>query len=233
MEADESLEWFEKEKYYIAKGNVILKKDGVTLKANIVKAIYAFENGKNILQEITAKDKVVLTKLDTKATGQYMKYNFKKKVAKILGTFQTFSSPSGYLESRKLIMFDNLKNIAEAKGNVKLILSNKTIIYADKLKANFEPNDKSLKKAIASGNVIIENTFKKRKSKADLGIYNSDDKIIKLSGNVIITNKDSSISGSKGVTNLKTGISNIIGDPKNKRRVKGTFAPIKKQNLGD
>ena len=31
VEADESLEWFEKEKYYLAKGNVILKKDGVTL----------------------------------------------------------------------------------------------------------------------------------------------------------------------------------------------------------
>ena len=26
VEADESLEWFEKEKYYLAKGNVILKK---------------------------------------------------------------------------------------------------------------------------------------------------------------------------------------------------------------
>ena len=40
VEADISLEWFEKEKYYLAKGNVILKKDGLTLKANIVKAIY-------------------------------------------------------------------------------------------------------------------------------------------------------------------------------------------------
>ena len=36
VEADESLEWFEKEKYYLAKGNVTLKKDGVTLKANII-----------------------------------------------------------------------------------------------------------------------------------------------------------------------------------------------------
>ena len=40
VEADESLEWFEKEKYYLAKGNVTLKKDGVTLKANIVRADY-------------------------------------------------------------------------------------------------------------------------------------------------------------------------------------------------
>ena len=52
VEADESLEWFEKEKYYLAKGNVILKKDDVTLKANIIKADYVFENDENILNNI-------------------------------------------------------------------------------------------------------------------------------------------------------------------------------------
>ena len=212
----------------MAKGNVILKKDGIILKANFVKANYEYRNGENILQKIIAKDKVELTKKNIRATGQYMKYNFNNKIAKISGPFQTILSPSGYLESRKSIIFDDLKNKAEANGNVKIVLSNKTIIYADNLKANFKQNDKSLKKAIASGNVIIENPIKKRKSKADLGVYNSENNIIELSGNVIIINQDSSISGSKGVTNLKTGISKIIGDPKNKKRVKGTFAPIKK-----
>ena len=233
VEADESIEWFEKEKYYLAKGNVILKKDGVTLKADNVKADYVFENGENILQKITAKEKVILTNKNTKATGRNMIYNFKKKVAKISGPFQTFSSPSGYLESNKIIIFDDLKNKAEATGNVKIVLSNKTIIYADTVTADFEPKDKSLNKAIASGNVIIENTSKKRKSKANIGVYNSKNHLIELSGDVIVINQDSVISGSKGVTNLKTGISNIIGDPKNKKRVKGTFAPIKKRNTGD
>ena len=233
VEADESLEWFEKEKYYLAKGNVILKKDGVTLKANIIKADYVFENGENILKKIIAKEEVILTKENTKATGQYMTYDLKDKIAKISGSFQTFSSPSGYVESKKLITFDNIKNKAEAEGDVKIILSNKTIIYADNVKADFRANNKSLKKAIAKGNVIIENKSKGRKSKADLGVYNSDNEIVQLSGNVEIINQKSKITGSKGITNLKTGISNIIGDPKIKKRVKGTFAPIKKQNKGD
>ena len=38
VEADESLEWFEKEKYYLAKGNVLLTKDGLRLNANKLKA---------------------------------------------------------------------------------------------------------------------------------------------------------------------------------------------------
>ena len=72
VEADISLEWFEKEKYYLAKGNVLLKKDGLTLKANIVRADYAIENGENILKKITAREKVVLTKDKAEANGQFM-----------------------------------------------------------------------------------------------------------------------------------------------------------------
>ena len=233
VEADISLEWFEKEKYYLAKGNVLLKKDGLTLKANIVRADYAVENGENVLKKITAEEKVVLTKDKSEANGQFMTYDVAKKIAILSGPFQTFSSPAGYVESKKNIIFDDLKNKAEANGNVKIILSNKSVIYADNVKADFTSKDKSLKKAVAKGNVIIENKEKGRKSKANVGIYNSSDEIVRLSGNVTIINQSSIISGSKGITNLKTGISNIIGDPKKKKRVKGIFSPIKKQKKGD
>ena len=54
-----------------------------------------------------------------------------------------------------------------------------------------------------------------------------------LAGNVVIINQKSKLLGSKGMTNLKTGVSNIVGDRKNKKRVRGTFSPIKKQNKGD
>ena len=232
VEADMSLEWFEKEKYYLAKGNVILKKDGLTLKANIVRANYDIENGENVLKNLIAKENVIVTKDNTRATGQFMTYDVEKKIAIISGSFQTFSSPTGYVESKKIIMFDDLKNKAEANGNVKIILSNKSVIYADNVKADFSAKDKSLEKAVAKGNVLIENKDKGKKSKADVGIYNSSDKIIRLSGNVTIINQNSKISGSKGITNLKTGISNIIGDTKKKKRVKGIFSPVKKLKKG-
>ena len=191
VEADISIEWFEKEKYYLAKGNVVLKKDGLTLKANSVRANYAIENGDNILKNITAREKVIVTKGKSRATGQFMKYDVKKKIAIISGSFQTFSSPTGYVEAKKTIMFDDLKNKAEAIGNVKIILSNKSIIFADNVKADFTAGDKSLDKAIAKGNVIIESKAKGKKSKADLAIYNTSDEIIRLSGNVTIINQNS------------------------------------------
>tara|TARA_B100000767_G_scaffold272856_1_gene301493 strand:- start:918 stop:1712 length:795 start_codon:yes stop_codon:yes gene_type:complete len=228
VEANESLEWFEKEKYYLAKGNVILKKDGLTLKANLVKAIYLDENGENVLTKITATEDVVLTKGQAKASGEFMTYDLKTKIAVITGPFQTFSSPSGYIESTKLLKFNESTNKAEASGKVKITLPSKTKIYGDKVKADFTGKNKSLKKATAEGNVIIENTEKEQKSKADLGIYNSSDEIIKLIGNVVIINKQSTIRGSEGTTNLKTGISILIGNRQKGQRVKGVFLPTNK-----
>ena len=228
VEADESIEWFEKEKYYVAKGNVILKKNGLTLKANYVKAIYLDENGENVLTKITAKKDVFLSKGKAKASGEFMTYDLKTKIALITGQFQTFSSPSGYIESKKMIKFDDFNNKAEASGEVKIILPNKTKIFSDNVKADFTGKDKSLTNATVKGNVIIVNTKKGQKSKADLGIYNSSNSIIKLSGNVIIINKQSTFKGSSGITNLKTGISNLIGDPKKGQRVKGVFSPTNK-----
>ena len=80
VEADISIEWLEKEKYYLAKGNVILKKDGLTLKANIVRANYDIENGENVLKNLIAKENVIVTKDNTKATGQFMTYDIKKNL---------------------------------------------------------------------------------------------------------------------------------------------------------
>ena len=230
VEADESLEWFEKQKYYMAKGNVTLIKNGLKLNADTVQAKYIEEKGENVLKMIIAKGNVILTKGKIRASGELMTYNVEKKIVSMSGGFQNFSSPSGYIESNKSIMFNDINNQAEAVGKVKIILINETIIFADNVIANFTGKTKSLKKAIAKGNVIIENSNNKKKSKADFGIYDPIKGIIKLKGNVIIINEGSKITGSQGTTNIKTGMSKIIGNTKG--RVKGVFSPNKKRIKG-
>jgi len=232
VEADLSLEWFEKENYYLAKGNVLLTKDGLKLNANKVKANYEEKKGENVLKKIIAEGDIILTKGKVKATGQFMTYDVEKKIALMSGSFQTFSSPSGYIESNKVLMFNDTNNKAEAMGKVKIILANKTKIYADNIKADFTGKEKTLKKAIAKGNVIIVNNTKRRKSKANLGIYNSSNETIELKGNVVIINQNSTIIGSQGITNIKTGISTLTSNPDKKERVKGVFFPIKKSKKG-
>ena len=49
----------------------------------------------------------------------------------------------------------------------------------------------------------------------------------------MIINQDSTIIGSQGITNIKTGISKIIGSPIKKERVKGVFSRKLKSKKGD
>jgi lipopolysaccharide assembly outer membrane protein LptD (OstA) len=80
-----------------------------------------------------------------------MTYNLNNKIAILSGPFQTLTSQSGYVESNKIIKFNDLKNKAEAEGKVKVILSNKTVIRADKINADLNQKDKSIEYAIARG----------------------------------------------------------------------------------
>ena len=137
------------------------------------------------------------------------------------------------LENTNSFVFNDLNKKAEASGNVKITLPNKTTIFGEDVKADFTGKEQTLKKATAKGNVVIENVRKGQKSKADLGVYNSSDETIKLTGNVVIINKKSTIKGSRGITNLKSGISNIIGNRKKGQRVKGVFSPTKNKVKGD
>ena len=105
--------------------------------ANKVTANYKEEKGENVLKVIVAEGDVILTKGTNKATGTFITYYVDKKLALMSGPFQTFLSPSGYIESNKKLMFNDSTNKAEAIGKVKIILTNKTIIYADNIKANF------------------------------------------------------------------------------------------------
>ena len=91
---------------------------------------------------------------------------------------------------------------------------------------------KSLKDAVAKGNVIIESNQEGKKSKADIGIYNASKDIIQLKGNVIILNQNSKITGSNGITNIKTGISKITGSANKKERVKGILSPSNNKKKG-
>ena len=228
VEADKSLEWFEKENYYLAKGNVVVLKDDIKLKANKVIAKYDHVKGQNQLKYIIAEKNVSISKGLEIAKGDYMTYDVLQKKIIISGKLQTFSSNSGYIESNKELIYNNSKNKAEAIGNVKIILPNKTKISADNIKADFSGNSQSIKKAVANGNVIISSKNNKKISKADKGIYNASTDLITLKGNVVIISNGSKITGSLGETNIKSGISKILGEPNKSKRVKGTFSSLKK-----
>ena len=91
--------------------------------------------------------------------------------------------------------------------------------------ANFNNSNNSLTKAIAKGNVII--VTKNESTSSNFAFFDKKTNLIKLKENVIITRNNSKITGELGITNLKTGVTKISGNKKN-RRVKGKFLPSTK-----
>ncbi len=222
VEADNSIEFFEKQKYYLATGNAVAIKNNTTLKADKIKAFFE-ENDQ--IQLIHGLGKVSILKKNILSEGEDVKYDLKKQTLLFSGKFQSFKTPKIYIESNKLLSYDNIKKIAFAKGNVKIIFNNNDKIFANQITAKFDESDDSLLEAVAKGNIeIITNSG--NKSFANYAKFNKKTSLVELIGDVKVLQNNSSISGEKGVTNLKTGVSKILTSKTN-NRVKGKFLPYK------
>ena len=223
VEADNSIEYFEKEKFYLASGNAIASKDGLSLYANEIKAF--FKNKDNEIDQLIGKGKVSIKNKDIFGKAEKVVYDFKKKVITLSKGTQSLKTKEALIESQKFISFDNLKKVAKSKGKVKLILRDKTKVFSNQLSATFNKKSNYLEKATAKGNVLV--ITKSESSSCNIAFFDKKTNLITLQGNVIIEKNKSKLMGEKGVTNLKTGISKLLGGKKNKR-IKGKFISNKK-----
>ena len=223
VEADNSIEYFEKEKFYLASGNATASKDGLSLNANEIKAF--FKNKDNEIDLLIGKGKVSIKNKEIFGKAEKVIYDFKKKIITLSKGTQSLQTREAFIQSKKFLSFDNLKKIAKSKGTVKLILKNKTKVYSNQLSATFNKKSNYLEKAIAKGNVLV--ITKSESSSCDIAFFDKKTNLITLKGNVIIEKNNSKIIGEKGVTNLKTGITKLLGGKKNKR-IKGKFISNKK-----
>ena len=221
VEADNSIEFYEKEKYYLASGNAIASKDGITLKANTIRAFF---DKKKKINKVIANGNASILKDGMIAKAGKVRYNFKNQFIILTKKTQSFKSEEIFIKTKEVLSFDNSKKIAIGKGKVQVTLKNGIKIYTDELIANFNNSNNSLTKANAKGNVII--VTKNEKASSNLAFFDKKTNLIKLKENVIITRNNSKITGELGITNLKTGVTKISGNKKN-RRVKGSFSPTK------
>jgi len=141
-------------------------------------------------------------------------------------------SPEGdgaiHITSDKLIS-DNKAGYAEFIGNVKAIQDD-TVITSDRLKIFFKKNiankgplsvnEESIHKIVAKGTVEIK--FDNKVATAQQAVYNTETKVLVLSGNnsKIISEKDS-ISGEKITFYRTDGRINV--ESGNKKRVEAVF----------
>ncbi|MAQ07941.1 MAG: hypothetical protein CMN50_09640 [SAR116 cluster bacterium] len=226
VEADNSIEYFEKEKYYLASGNAIATKNGVTLKADKIKAFFEKNINDNEIKLIFGIGNVKISKNKIRAEGNHVVYDLYNETIKFINGYQFFKTEDIFIESNKILLYDNKISTAKGKGKVKIILKKNIKIFADEVKAIFNKKDDSLQEAIGTGNIKIYT--KSSKTFAEKANYKRKSNIILLEENVRIFQDNLSIVGQSGLTNLNTGVSRILSNNK-KQRVKGKFTTSKKK----
>ncbi len=222
VEADKSIEYFEKQKMYVAYGNAKASKGNFSVRAEKITAFMGKTKNSNVTV-IEANGDVIIINQNTIAKSNFARYNFKKQLIILKGNTQSIESKKFKLQSKKFISFDDLQKIAISEGDVKLILSGPISIFSKKIKANFDKINSKLISASAQGNVEIET--KSETITCNSAEYNYKTNLISLKGDVTIKKDKSILTGEKGYMNLNTRKSKIESKSK---RVKGIFSPVNK-----
>ena len=223
IEADKSIEYFEKQKTYVASGNAKASKGNFSIKAENITAFMGKTTNSN-MTDIEATGNVIIINRASIAKSNFARYNFKKKFIILKGNSQSIQSKKFRLLSKKFISFDDINKIAVSEGDVKLFLNSSISISSKSINANFNKVNNNLISASAKGNVKIET--KSEIITCNSARYDNKTKLIFLNGNVIIKRNKSVLTGEKGYMNLNTQKSKI--ESSKSKRVKGVFSPINK-----
>ncbi len=153
-------------------------------------------NRKTEVRRITAREKVIATFPQQKATGnELIVYRANDEIISIRDTL------ARYIENET----QSIGQIVELNGNAVLKEKNNTI-QADKIYAIYDVNG-NMQRVVAIGNMSATNGM--QRIHGHYGIYTPETKIVSVHENVSLHEKESVLKGEYATLNLKTGISSL------------------------
>jgi lipopolysaccharide export system protein LptA len=227
LEAEDGIEWLRNEKRYIATGNAIAKRGGVTIKADELIAHYNEDADGNsqAIYRLDAIGHVVITSGQTEATGDKGVYHMDKKVAVLVGKNLQLISPRALITAEDSLEYWEERELAVARGKATVIQKDKRL-QAGVLTAYIRPDKKTGKKTIqridATGGVHI--STKREIIRGAEAVYNVAEEKATICGNVKITRGENQLNGECADVNMKTGRSRLRGG---KGKVKGLILPTR------
>ena len=228
VEADNGIEWIREDQMYVARGNAKAERNGVTVRADTLTALYREQKGATDIYRIEAIGNVVITSEKQTGYGERAVYDLDEAVAVLLGakTPPRLETGTETITAQDSLEYWDQRQIAVARGNAVARKEDRTI-RADTLIARFEKDSTGTLVATrmdAVGNVVISTA--EEVARGDEGIYNVISETAILQGNVRITRGANQLNGERAEVDLKTGISKLLAGPDGTRqRVRGLFSP--------
>jgi len=228
ISAENSLEWRQKDKQYIANGSVVVTQDDMTINADQLIADYADDGkGNNIdITQVTATGNVTLKNTDSVAVADKAIYDVKTGLIILTGKNLKLTTPEQVITANERLEYNVTTGVAKAIGRAKITGSAEQL-EANTITATFSQKQngqsREIEKADANGNVKI--TTKEEVITGNKGSYNLTAQKARMMGNVIITRGQNRLEGDEALIDLATNISRMNASNKTNGRVKGVFFP--------
>jgi len=222
ISAEDSLEWLQNENQYIANGSVIVTQGEMSLSSDKLIANYNDTDGDATnITNLVATGNVTLKDNENTVKGDKITYDFKSKDVIVTGSNLSIVTPEQTITASEKLTYNSKEGIAKAIGDAKIKTPNETL-KAKTIMAKLSSNSKLLS-ANAIGGVTI--ATKEETITGTQGFYNVEAQKATIEGNVKIVRGKNTLEGDKATVNLKTNVSQILGNQKNGERVKGVFFP--------
>lgn len=231
--ADQTLEWYQDQQIYVARGNARAIRGEMTVDADVLTAHErdktkaaagatktdtkmkpkGNENGSGDIDTMTADGHVHITNPRQRVTGDHAVYDLDKHVAVVTGNNLKYETDKETVTARDSLEYWEDKKIAVARGNAVGIQPGRRV-EGDVLTAEFrdDPNGTSqLWKMTAEGHVTV--VTKADVSRGNNAVYDVSRNIAILRGNVRITRADGTqLSGDVGEVDFNTNQSRLMND---------------------
>ena len=228
LDADDRVEYHQKEQKIVAKGNAHAQKEDLGIRAETLIGYYDQKN-KNKISRVEAHQNVEMKTPDATAYGDKMIYDVKEDTATLTGTPAKIKNQDFIITSKGPITYYQSQQKAVARDDVEAVDNKNNHVYAELMTAWFikdKNGELVLDKIDIEKNVKI--TSKDATVTALRGTYYAQSGKIFLYDDVIINQQGNILKGSKAETDLNTSVSKILSDAKS-GRVSGVFKEKKKK----
>lgn len=238
ISAEQSLEWHQDSRLYVARGKAKAIRDGMAVEADLLTAHQRDSKGKPAAAQkgqmatdidvLTAEGNVFIHDAKQQVFGERAIYDFDKKLIKITGDNLKYVTEKNVVTARDSLEYLEDKKIAIARGRAIGEHMNSRV-EADVLSAHFGTTPQGqmeMTAMTARGNVIIV-TKDGGVSRGDTAVYDTKRNIATLSNNVRITRGKTQLAGDKAEVDFASGQSRLLSSGGG-GRVRAVLAPSSK-----
>jgi lipopolysaccharide export system protein LptA len=246
IEAEQGIEWQQNAQVYIARGHAKVSRGGVTINADTISAYYRPSSksapkpdaaksegalgGSTEIYRAVAEGTVRIATATQTVYGDRAVYDLDESVVVVTGKDLRLETPEDLITARDSLEWYDAKQLAVARGDAVAIREPKRV-RADVLVAQVtRPPGESARvsRVDAHGNVVVSSMD--QIGRGSTGVYNADNGLATLSGNVTLTRGDNELKGQYGVVDLNNNVSRLLagppaGDGPAAGRVQGLIVP--------